>query len=62
MHSVQPGPPLGVMSCSRRSSTTLTRDSPFPRVDIVDVKGLKSQAAMQALTVLARRHLFLSKR
>lgn len=41
---------------------TLTRDSPFPRVDIVDVKGLKSQAAMQALTVLAGRLLCLSRR
>lgn len=61
-YSAHLGPPLGVRSSSRRSSMTLTRDSPFPRVDIVIVKGLNSQAAAPALTVLAGRLLFLSKR
>ena len=61
-HNARAGPPLGVMSCSRRSSMTLTRDSPFPRVDIVDVKGLKSQAAMQALTALSGCLSWVSRR
>ena len=40
----------------------LTRDSPFPRVDIVAVNGLISQAAIQALIVPAGASLSRSKR